>query len=100
MTKPDHSLSDGEGGHTPGPWEHEGDTVFVTEYMQLCCGRGYHSCCGDPEIEVEQRQIAQCAPANARLIAAAPTMYDYVTRKAAEGDAGALEIVRSIYAAR
>jgi hypothetical protein len=38
--------------------------------------------------------------ANARLIAASPTMFDYVKRRADEGDAEAISIVENINAAR
>jgi hypothetical protein len=34
--------------------------------------------------------------ANTRLIASVPTMYDYLTRKASEGDDGARQIVAAI----
>lgn len=42
-----------------------------------------------PAIEAE-------AWANARLIAASPTMFDYLKRKASEGDSDAVRIIASI----
>lgn len=66
----------GSGAFTPGPWAYEGDAVFVVEYMQLCCGRGYASCCGEPDVVAERHQVAHCAPDNAPLIAAAPDLVD------------------------
>jgi hypothetical protein len=79
MSEPKTSVPPGigvSGSFTPGPWFAEGDFVYGVEYAQLCCGRGYHSCCGEPEVAESRFQIAQCAPDNAPLIAAAPEMYE------------------------
>lgn len=38
--------------------------------------------------------------ANARLIAASPTMYDFISRRAAEGDAEARKIMEAVDASR
>lgn len=59
---------------TPLEWDYEGETVFAVEFMQLCCGGGYASCCGEPEIHVERRQVAHCAPEYAPLLAASPRL--------------------------
>lgn len=61
---------------TPGPWEADGQHVYAVEFQRHCCGRGYSSCCGDPEISESRFQVAQCAPENANLIAAAPDLLE------------------------
>ena len=66
--------------HTPGPWVADGEYVHAVEFIRLCCGRGYSSCCGDPEISESRFQIAQCAPENAPLIAAAPDLLEALRR--------------------
>lgn len=43
--------------------------------------------------EIEPDDIA-----NARLIAASPTMFSYIQRKAAEGDVEAAQIMEAVYA--
>lgn len=68
--------------HTPGPWEATGNLVRSPMHQPEGLPRGV--------------QIVECrdgyflphteeAKANARLIAAAPSMYDYVRRKAGAG---------------
>lgn len=73
--------------HTPGPWH--------------VCG-GSHP---DKVLAADSNLIADCShpnrpphfgEANARLIAAAPTMYSYIAKKAAEGDSDAKDIIDSI----
>ena len=72
--------------HTPGPWRHneqspnrvtgpEGETVAAT-YSGMAGSAG---------------QLA-----NTRLIASAPTMYEYIEKKASEGDQEAMNIVSNI----
>ncbi len=73
-------------GHTPGPWQYNpqsanrvlgpgGQTVAATYGGRL-----------DDEEQV----------ANTRLIASAPVMYDYVEKKALEGDHEAQTIVAGV----
>lgn len=74
-------------GHTPGPWLKSGCIVLSNDedrgmrfaIAERVLGRNYD----DQE-------------ANARLIAACPTMYEYIAKKAAEGDANAAEILRNV----
>lgn len=81
--------------HTPGPWEAMGNWVRSPMHQPEGLPRGV--------------QIAECrdgyflphtpeAKANARLIAAAPSMYDYLRRKAADGCREAQEIMEVINA--
>ena len=81
--------------HTPGPWEATGNYVRSPMHQPEGLPRGV--------------QIVECrdgyflphteeAKANARLIAAAPSMYDYLRRKAADGCREAQEIMEVINA--
>jgi hypothetical protein len=76
---------------TPGPWK----------LHPWGSGKGY-------EIETEaalvasvQREMAGSATeANARLIAASPSLAEYVQRKADEGDEEATRLMETVHAAR
>ena len=72
--------------HTPGPW-------WIVERVFVC------------PVGNESQDIADCSgnafswdekEANARLISAAPTMYNYIKVKAEEGDERAKEILCSL----
>lgn len=85
------SPTEGGGGHTAGPWlierkQARGNwlTDLDGEYVAMVCLRN-----SEPEED-----------ANARLIAAGPTMYDYIAKRADAGDGEAAEIVRGIHAPR
>ena len=72
--------------HTPGPWsynENSANRVLGSENQVVAAT--YGGIVGEPE------QVA-----NTRLIASVPTMYDYLTRKASEGDDGARQILAAI----
>ena len=78
--------------HTPGPW--------VVDYLRTC----------DEIVGPKNESIAQTGSwmdsekeeqhANARLIAAAPTMYDYIKARADAGDTDAKNILGVIHASR
>ena len=81
--------------HTPGPWE-------VADCLMNEDERWVHSSelggviagvwpWGDDEVGEQQRE------ANARLIAAAPRMYDYISARADTGDAEAVAILEAIH---
>lgn len=82
--------------HTPGPWKVEGRAAVSA-----------HHNAGDPrmefwiceEINGDRRPGATTGRPidNARLIAAAPTMYDFVQRAAKDGDADAKAIMEAIH---
>lgn len=78
--------------YTPGPWfvpERTG-----TQYVEARIGGGWLqevAACGPTEKPEEQR-------ANARLIAAAPTMAAYIKKRADAGDAEAATIWESFNA--
>lgn len=79
-------------GHTQGPWVCLKKWVLMPELV-VCGGKHPHF----------QHWIANCGSAlsderkaNAKLIAAAPTMYGYIEGQAARGDKDAATILASI----
>lgn len=66
--------------HTPGPWFHEGTHVYVDSRHQVCCGRGGHECCGNPDVAGDYGPIADTSEKDAPLIAAAPDLYAALLR--------------------
>lgn len=71
--------------HTPGPWDCKPSNEYSWTY----------------EIEPQGRRGSdnwQEAEANARLIAAAPTMYEYIILSASKGCATAKKIMEAINA--
>ena len=79
MTTPDQKQT----AHTAGPWRTNG-CYISSNYGEV--GHAYYVS-GMPEGMSE---------ANARLIAAAPVMYDYIAASAAAGDAKALRILEAV----
>jgi hypothetical protein len=78
---------------TPGPWTYD-QTVCITGSEHLPCvvdayGLVVAECQDDGHSEIE-------CEANAHLIAASPTMYDYIERKAAGGCEEARMILEAI----
>lgn len=84
--------------HTPGPWAVDsGEALNVRAphggiVAQLHHLKGRHGMGG--------RLPGGEAVANARLIAASPTMYSYIAERAAVGDKEAAIILESIHAGR
>ena len=85
--------------HTPAPW--------LIEWNAAQGGEGHYIT--DSKDMVELSRIAAVlfhddadgeTRANARLIAASPTMYDYLVERAQSGDARAASIVEDINAVR
>ncbi len=84
--------------HTPGPWEVRGDfyigrahKMSLAEVVSSDSGSLAVVKCGDvPHDDIETHK------ANARLIAAAPTMYNYIVALANQGDSDAKAIIASI----
>lgn len=84
--------------HTPGPWRVDvaessapgmGSDVVRVDVMK-----------GEQRIAGVTVRPGSRALSNARLIAASPTMYEYVARRAEGGDADARAIVEAIHASR
>lgn len=81
--------------HTPGPWKLKRSAndeiigVILGSDDNLVATTGYRVVPGECEDD-----------ANARLIAASPRMYDYIEKRAAEGDTEAASILEGIHAAR
>ena len=77
---------------TPGPWESDHDAVIADTREQVCCGKGYHSCCGQPEVIGECVAIAERAKDNdATYIAAASPTSIIEVCKALEDARGEVE---------
>jgi hypothetical protein len=72
--------------HTPGPWILEKDEIREPKDL---CKIATVNCYGTHKLHTEKA-------ANARLIAAAPTMYNYLTLLAYSGDDKAHEIISKI----
>lgn len=75
--------------HTPGPWR----VVDVP-------GEASHIVNVDNFTIVRQGYVSDMDTANARLIAAAPTMHDYIAKRAAAGDEEAGKILGGINGSR
>ena len=73
--------------HTPGPWVAQKDGYAVLSEDWLIGTPG-----GRPD------EVAVCSKRDAALIAASPTMYDYLVERAQSGDARAASIVEAINA--
>lgn len=55
----------------PGPWEATDGVVWIDTREQVCCGRGYQECCGEPDVIGGQEKVADTNAPNAAYIAAA-----------------------------
>ena len=64
--------------HTPGPWDIIDQYIIAGDESVICQWESYTK------------------KADARLIAAAPTMHDYITKRAAAGDSEAAQILGGI----
>ena len=82
--------------HTPGPWIANG--LFVHAPGQYGSG-GHGYCIASCNVEPAAESEAVDA-ANARLIAAAPTMAAYIALQAEMGDAEAVKIMEAIRGSR
>lgn len=88
-----------EDGHTPGPWIAAAGPSSIVGWPVV--SRTGRSICrltwferASPAGEAEETK--EETRANARLIAAAPIMFDYIKLMAANGDPDAIEIMESI----
>jgi hypothetical protein len=88
-------------GHTPGPWEWAWEWAVDSHERRYLKGDGLCVLC--PELSEPDHPQAMyteawlvVSDANARLIAAAPTMADYIAKRAAAGDAEAARIMEVI----
>ena len=77
-------------GHTPGPWEVR-DNWYIHVAKPGSWSHAEVKCC--PGVPAENGEEHK---ANARLIAASPTMFDYIATRAKEGDKRAATILDSI----
>lgn len=77
--------------HTPGPWSYSRQSPRVISLKRQ------HWEVGSLE-NMKGVAIAFRGEANARLIAAAPTMYDYIQIRAVSGDKDAAKILGEINA--
>lgn len=84
------------GKHTPGPW-----AVLVSKGILIAKEDDYADGHNHMAIAVASRHSLighDEAVANAHLIAAAPTLIDFVQKCANAGDREAIEIVEALYA--
>ena len=85
--------------HTPGPWEVGGKVGLYCDDVQITSNKEPVAI-AVPRRSYEILSLARRSPAelaaNARLIAAAPTMFDYLTLLALRGDNEAHEIIKKI----
>ena len=83
--------------HTPAPWQIEwnvaqgGEGHYITDSKDMAELSRIAAVLFHDDADGETR-------ANARLIAASPTMYDYLVERAQSGDARAASIVEAINA--
>ena len=81
-------------GHTPGPWRVATDNAVAGPEDGFnpigACG-----CCNSPWMMADDKATQE---ADARLIAAAPRMFDYIAIRAAAGDTEATQIMESLNA--
>lgn len=89
-------------GHTPGPWIFEPHGAYKSDLLGEDWPVGYISTARPPVPifvlgEILARPMTEVM-ANARLIAACPTMFDYIRQKADAGDTDARQIVEAISA--
>ena len=83
--------------HTPGPWVVVGSRTKYVEARLVGSLMQEVAACG-PTLADEG--YGQQQEANARLIAAAPTMYEYIASSASNGCAEARKIMEAINAGR
>lgn len=94
-----------ESKHTPGPWQSEGVAIYAQGSVDT-----YSGAVLVPLAHVEDTSqvdpdgrlwtISGDRGANARLIAAAPVMFEYLAKQAAAGDPAAAEIMEAIHAGK
>lgn len=85
---------------TPGPWyvgsgAYEGRNIYSVASVTDDEGFTYQ-----PIVASAEDDGIKCWDANARLIAAAPTMYEYIASSASNGCAEARKIMEAINAGR
>lgn len=82
-------------GHTKGPWRVEEDDQYNGEWLVRDGDDWYVCrCFTDPGFTSDDEDAT--AEANARLIAASPTMRDYIQKRADAGDAEAAKILEDL----
>jgi len=82
--------------HTKGPWEVKEDRVITSAIDEY--GRRKELLLTGVSLTAGNHPDRKEAEANARLIAESPTMFEYITKKAKEGDDEAKQIVDKVNA--
>lgn len=77
---------------TRGPWEVRRNGPYVDRVGGGTVARAYAEGCAAKTREDKAQELA-----NARLIAAAPRMFDHIAALAAEGDVEAIAIVEAVH---
>lgn len=83
--------------HTPGPWAVVGNRTKYVEARLISGLIQEVAACGPTAAD---KGYGPQQEANARLIAAAPTMHEYIAKRADAGDNEAKQILESINAGR
>ncbi len=90
--------------HTQGPWtiqetcrEYNGDLMIVA---MEAGDNGVHVCQVTTNTKRNKINITEEQDANARLIAAAPTMREFIAKRASTGDVEAAALLENIDASR
>jgi hypothetical protein len=80
-------------GHTPGPWSVIGDKIRRTDQGDLYIAISTSDLTLD---FIAPRAMKAQHMANARLVAASPTMYEFIKSLAEKGDKDAAAIIANI----
>lgn len=85
---------------TPGPWRisEQSPTIVKRDFREIGCEGGELICSTSGHDNSGFFPSTAEGLANALLIAAAPTMYEFVAKKAAAGDSEAAKLLESINA--
>lgn len=86
------------GEHTKGPWLAAARPSSVVGWPVVAPRAGGRMIAEITHVDQRHREFNAESDANGRLIAASPTLYDYVLRRAEAGDAAAAAIVEAIHA--
>ena len=81
---------------TKGPWLVKNRLDIHADHFATCVAHCYDRIRGSVRQSGMDEPLRSESEANACLIAASPTMYEYIVKKASEGDAEAQAIVTAV----
>lgn len=82
--------------HTPGPWEMDSEACFISQHGDVLLMVGQVRGWGWLHRKYGEKEAFEIQKANGKLMAAAPTMYEYISEMAAIGDDKAIELLKYI----